>query len=89
MAWTIEYTKSGVDSIGKLDKPLQREIKKYLNEHIAKLENPRSMGHALRGKLAGLWTYSFRKDYRIVSEIHDRVIKIAVVKVAHRSDVYK
>ncbi len=50
-------------------------------------DNPRAEGCT---KLAGLEKYRVRQGiYRIIYEIRDNVLVVNVVKVAHRSNVYK
>ena len=87
MAWTIEVSEKAVRALRKMDKQVARRIRDELAE-IAKLEDPRSMGKALVGNLAGLWRYRVG-DYRIVCDIEDGVLVILVVDVAHRREVYK
>ena len=70
----------------KLDKPIQERISKYLLK-VAKLENPRSFGRALKGSLGDFWRYRVG-DYRIICHIHDDILQIEVVRVGHRRDVY-
>lgn len=53
------------------------------------LDDPRSIGEALRGsKLGEFWKYRVG-DYRIVSSIEDNSVRIIVVRVGNRKDVYK
>lgn len=89
MAWKIEISPTADKGIEKLDKPLQKEIKNYLYNHVANLPNPRAIGHALKGEYEDFWVYRFRKDYRIICDIQDEKITILVIEVGHRSDVYK
>jgi mRNA interferase RelE/StbE len=50
-------------------------------------DNPRPSGCR---KLKGADVYRIRVgDYRVVYEIHDDVLIVLVVRVAHRSEVYK
>lgn len=86
MGWTIEITARADKAIGKLDKPIAIRIIRKL-EDIAKLENPRSIGKPLTGRLAGLWRYRVG-DYRIVCSIEDGKIAIVVVDVDHRREIY-
>ncbi|MGD0838481.1 MAG: type II toxin-antitoxin system RelE/ParE family toxin [Polyangia bacterium] len=56
---------------------------------LAELEDPRSIGEALRGsRLGGLWKYRVG-DYRIVAKIEDQLIRILVVRIGHRREVYR
>lgn len=89
MAWTIRYTDEALKSLNKLDYQLRKGVREYMKNHIATLDSPHQMGHALVGNLSGSWVYTFRKDYRIICEIQNLEVTILVVEVGHRSDVYK
>lgn len=52
------------------------------------LENPHRVGRELRGQLAGIWS-ARRGDYRVVYEIDDEQREVTVLRVAHRSDIYR
>jgi mRNA interferase RelE/StbE len=50
-------------------------------------DNPRPVGCK---KLKGMSAWRIRVgDYRVVYEIHDDVLVVLVVRVAHRREVYK
>ena len=50
-------------------------------------EDPRPVGAE---KLSGQERYRIRQgDYRILYEIEDQVLRIMVVKIGHRRDVYR
>lgn len=66
-----------------------RRILAFLHGRLAKLDDPRSIGEALKGpKLGDFWKYRVG-DYRIISSIEDNVLKILVVKIGNRREVYK
>ena len=51
-------------------------------------ENPRKAGHPLQRELAGLWS-ARRGAYRVVYEIDDEATTSTVLRIEHRSDVYR
>ncbi len=51
-------------------------------------ENPRRVGHPLQRELAGLWS-ARRGAYRVVYEIDDDQSVVTVLRIEHRSDVYR
>lgn len=51
-------------------------------------ENPRRVGHPLQRELAGLWS-ARRGAYRVVYEIDDAEQRVTVLRIDHRSDVYR
>lgn len=52
------------------------------------LEDPRQLGKPLTGQLSELWRYRVG-DYRLIASIEDAEIRILVVRIAHRSKVYR
>lgn len=83
----IEYSAVAKKSLAKLDKPVQKQIKNYLDE-VSKLSNPRSRGKALVGNMAHLWRYRVG-DYRLICDIQDEKILITVLRLGHRKIIYK
>jgi mRNA interferase RelE/StbE len=51
-------------------------------------ENPRKVGHPLQRDLAGLLLVR-RGAYRVVYEIDDEATTVTVLRIEHRSDVYR
>jgi len=88
LAWTIDYTDTAKDQLRKLDKQTARRIVDYLNERIAVLENPRSIGKALTGPLGGFWRYRVG-DYRVICDIQDQRIGVLVLRLGRREEVYR
>ena len=88
MAWTIDYTDTARSQLRKLDKQTARRIVDYMDERIADLENPRSAGKALTGPLGGLWRYRVG-DCRVICDIQDGALRVLVVQVGNRRDVYQ
>jgi len=65
----------------------KNDIQKILNKINSLAENPRGEGCI---KLSGKENYRVRQGlYRIIYEIKDGQLVVNVVKVAHRSHVYK
>jgi mRNA interferase RelE/StbE len=63
------------------------DIQKILSKIDSLSENPRAEGCI---KLSGQENYRVRQGlYRIVYEIRDEFLIVNVIKVAHRSSVYK
>ena len=88
MTWEIDYTSTAKAQLRKLDKQMARRILDYMDERIAGKGNPRNMGKALTGKLGDLWRYRVG-DYRIICEIQDNALRVLVVQVGNRSEVYR
>ena len=75
--------------LDKLDPQVARRILKFLNQRVRTLDNPRSIGEALRGsKLGEFWKYRVG-DYRLICSIEDRRVLILVLRIGHRREVYE
>lgn len=88
MAWTIEFLPQAAKELRKLDRQVAARIVTTLEERIAPLDDPRSLGSALVGEHAGFWRWRIG-DYGVVARIEDERVLILVVRVAHRRGVYR
>lgn len=89
MVWLINFDDAAIKELAKLDKQIARRIIVFLRERVAVLDDPRSIGEALKGsKLGDLWKYRVG-DYRIISNIEDGALRIVVVKIGNRREVYR
>jgi mRNA interferase RelE/StbE len=89
MAWRVELDPAAERELGKLDRQDARRILVFLFERVARLEDPRSLGEALKGsKLGDFWKYRVG-DYRLISSIEDGVMRVLVVKIGNRREVYR
>ncbi len=89
MVWRIEFDPRAVKELSKLDKPVQQWIAKVLRGRIACLDDPRSIGEALRGEELGrFWKYRIG-PYRIICDIRDEAIVILVIRLGDRKEIYE
>lgn len=88
MVWTIEFLPEAAKELRKLDRQVAARIIATLEERIAPLDDPRTVGSALMGDHAGLWRWRIG-DYRVVARIEDARVTVLVVRVAHRREVYR
>ena len=89
MAWRVEFEDAALKELAKLDKPVARRILAFLRERVSPLDDPRSVGEALKGsKLGDFWKYRVG-DYRVIVHIEDGALRILVLKVGNRREVYR
>ena len=86
MGWKIEFFETASKQFRKLDRQWQIKILSYLEE-ILSLQDPRQRGKALTGKKSGLWRYRVG-DYRVICEIQGQALRILVLEIGHRKNVY-
>ena len=89
MAWRVEFEDAALKERAKLDKPVARRILAFLHERVAMLEDPRSVGEALKGSKLGEFWKCRVGDYRIVAHIEDGALRVLVLKVGNRREVYR
>lgn len=88
MAWTIDYAQTARNQIKKLDKSVAKRILDFMDNRVAKQEDPRALGKALSGPLGTLWRYRVG-DYHIICEIQHAAVRILVIRIGHRGEVYR
>ena len=89
MVWRIEVAARVEKAIAKLDPPTRDRIVRFLYERLARIEDPRSIGEALKGSRYGeLWRYRVG-DYRLICNIEDERLVVVVLKIKHKQKIYR
>ena len=89
MVWKSDLDPAAERELDKLDPPVAKRILRFLYRRVAALDDPRSIGDALKGsRLGELWKYRIG-DYRIIADIEDGALKILVIKIGNRREVYR
>jgi mRNA interferase RelE/StbE len=88
LAWKINYADKAKNQLKKLDKQTARRILDYMEGRVACSDNPRNVGKALTGEFGGLWRYRVG-DYRVICDIQDDTLRVLVLQVGNRREVYR
>jgi len=89
MAWKVELSATAERELNKFDPQQSKGILKFLQERIAKLDDPRSIGKALQGtRLGEFWKYRLG-DYRLICKIEDERLLVLVLRAGHRKEIYR
>ncbi len=89
MTWKVELSTLAEKNLDQLDPQIARRILAFLHARVAHLDDPRSIGEALKGsRLGEFWKYRVG-DYRIIASIEDGTLKILVVRIGNRREVYR
>lgn len=89
MVWRIEVSETAEKQLAKLDRPVAQRIRGFLRERVSVLDDPRSIGDALKGsELGEFWKYRVG-DWRLICEIRDKQILITVLSLGNRREVYR
>ncbi len=88
MTYKVEFSQRALKELKKLDKHTAALILGWVRKNLDGCENPRLHGKALTANRSGEWRYRVG-DYRLLAIIEDDKVKIIVLNVGHRRDVYE
>lgn len=89
MVWKVELSRPAERDLDKLDPQIARRILAFLHSRVAPLDDPRSIGEALSGsRLGEFWKYRVG-DYRIIANIEDGQLRVLVVRIGNRREIYR
>jgi mRNA interferase RelE/StbE len=89
LAWSVEFEAAAAKELSSLDRQSAKRITAFLRERVAPLEDPRTLGEALKGpRLGAFWKYRVG-DFRIICAIEDGRLTVLVVRIGHRREVYR
>ena len=87
MAWRIDLSDTAKKQLSKIGRTEAKRITAFLWERLGPMDDPRKLGSALKGA-SNLWRYRVG-DYRIVASIEDERVRVLIVRVGHRREVYR
>jgi len=87
LAWDIDYSGKALKALKKIDHTNAKRILDYMDNKVALLDNPRSLGKPLKGELGEFWRYRIG-DYRVICEIQDNRLVILAALIGHRKEIY-
>jgi mRNA-degrading endonuclease RelE of RelBE toxin-antitoxin system len=85
-SFELRVAASAERQLGRLPERIAAAVVEFMLGPLC--ENPRRVGHPLRRELSGLWS-ARRGAYRIVYEVEDVDRTVTVLRIDHRSDVYR
>ncbi len=89
MAWSVELLPAAAKELRKLDRSVAQQLLKFLDARVRHADDPRAVGEALRGeRLGAYWKYRVG-DYRVICRIEDQHVLVLVLRIGHRSDIYR
>jgi mRNA interferase RelE/StbE len=89
LAWIIKYTESSSKQLKKLDQQTALRVLDYMDERVAVLDDPRSLGKNLKGpKMGEYWRYRVG-DIRVICNIVDEQVMVLVIEIGNRREVYR
>ncbi len=87
MKYKVEIKEKAKKTLSKLDKFQSLQIYNWIVKNLDECSDPYKTGKALTGNMSGYWRYRVGA-YRIIADIDEKKIKIIIVDVGHRREVY-
>jgi mRNA-degrading endonuclease RelE of RelBE toxin-antitoxin system len=84
--WRLRVAASAERQLGRLPERIAAAVVEFILGPLC--ENPRRLGHPLQRELAGLWS-ARRGAYRVIYEIDEVECIVTVLRIDHRSDIYR
>ncbi|WP_375458227.1 type II toxin-antitoxin system RelE/ParE family toxin [uncultured Enterovirga sp.] len=89
MGWRIEFAPRARKQLNSLDPGVARRIVEFLRTRVAATDDPRRLGEPLKGgRFGDYWRYRIG-DYRVVVSIEEGALRVLVVQIGHRREIYR
>ena len=82
--YAVEFLPSAAKALAKLDRPIQLRIARRLDRLAVE---PRADAAKLRGA-SDIWRVRIG-DYRVIYQIEDGRLRVLVIRIGHRRDIYR
>jgi len=87
LAWIIKYTESSSKQLKKLDRQTALRVLDDMEERVAVVDDPRTLGKSLKGpKMGEYWRYRVG-DIRAICNILDGQMTVLVIEIGNRREV--
>lgn len=86
MAWTLVVAPSAERTLARINERVAAAVVEFMVGPL--LDDPARVGKPLRRELAGYWS-ARRGAYRIVYRLDEERKELRVLRIEHRSDVYR
>lgn len=87
MCYEVLFSDKTLKSLKQIDRYQAKIIIAWIEKNLVGCSDPRIHGKALAGDKKGYWRYRVG-SYRIIADIDDNIIRIDILNVAHRREVY-
>ncbi|HUF33199.1 MAG TPA: type II toxin-antitoxin system RelE/ParE family toxin [Acidimicrobiales bacterium] len=86
MSWTLVVAAPAERSLARLTEGVAAAVIEFMLGPLT--EAPTAVGKPLQRELSGYWS-ARRGSYRVIYRLDDDQRRIVVVRIEHRSDVYR
>jgi len=87
MGYDVQLSDNALKALKRIDRYQARLIIAWLDKNLQGCKNPRLHGKSLTGNKKGYWRYRVG-SYRIIADIQDNIVRIEIVNIGHRREIY-
>jgi mRNA interferase RelE/StbE len=88
MNYHVQLSDGALKELRKIDRHQAHVILSWIEKHLEDCADPRLHGKALVGDKRGYWRYRIGA-YRLIADIQDKVVRIEIIHIAHRREIYE
>lgn len=85
--YIVEISPQAKKQLKKIDTYASKKIVTWIDKNLVNCVDPYFQGKPLKGNLSNHWRYRIG-NYRLISQIDNNKIKIIIVSVGHRKEIY-
>lgn len=85
--YIVEISPQAKKQLKKIDTYASKKIVTWIDKNLVNCVDPYLQGKPLKGNLSNHWRYRIG-GYRLISQIDNNKIKIIIVSVGHRKEIY-
>jgi mRNA interferase RelE/StbE len=86
LSYSVKWHEDALKDLKKLPKHIAKKIIDKIEHYL--INNPITLGKALKGIFNGLYRYRY-SDYRVIYAIDKNKSEIIILRIRHRKDVYE
>ncbi len=87
VSYEVIFSEKALKQLQKLDRQQAVLIFAWIEKHLQGCRDPRELGKPLTAAKRGYWRYRVGM-YRVIASIEDSILKIEIVSVGHRKNIY-
>jgi len=85
--YDVLFSGQAKKSLGKIDRYQAKIIVAWIEKNLVGCHNPREHGKPLTGDKKGYWRYRVG-EYRLIADVQDKYVRILLINIAHRREIY-
>ena len=87
MSFSVQLSGKALKTLKSIDRYQAKIILSWIEKNLEGCSDPRVLGKSLSGNLKDYWRYRVG-SYRLIADIQDTFVRIMIINIGHRRDIY-